>query len=399
MPGRCLICGGHLGVKVLSLGMQPVTKNLIDHAHPESFHAALDVVICTVCATVQLADPWPHHALVPWHDWMSFREPEEHLDDVVERVIEAHSLEPDALILGISAKDDTTVSRFEKKGFKNTYRVQPDHDLRIKTQNAYIESVQHELSHQVAEGIVAEIGQVDCLIVRHILEHAERPDQFLDAISVMLKPGGVAVFEVPDCESALENNDYALIWEEHNIYFTEATLNRCLAKNGFENCWGIVYPYAFENSIVIAAQKASLEVNTSTKSLQKELSRFDHYAKSFKETKTRVTEAITSFVDDEYTIVLFGAGHLGCSFLNYNGIGDRLAFAVDDAPEKLGLKLPGTGLEIRPTSDLAGMSNLVCLLSVTPDKENAVVERLQAQLRSDVAYRSIVSTSPRYIGG
>ena len=42
------------------------------------------------------------------------------------------------------------------------------------------------------------------------------------------------VIEVPDCEKNLSLRDYAMVWEEHSLYFTEHTLPSLLAGRGFE---------------------------------------------------------------------------------------------------------------------------------------------------------------------
>ncbi len=399
MSGQCLVCDGLLSDTLLSLGKQTVTKNLIDNDHQQPYAANLDITICRDCATVQLLNPWPYQALVPWHDWMAFREPEGHLDDLVSRIIDEADLDSNASILGISSKDDTTLARFQRHGFGNTTRINPERDLGVKIANADIETVQHELTVEVAQCLVIAKGHADCIIVRHILEHAEKPIRFLEALHILLKPNGIIVFEVPDCKPALDAKDYALMWEEHNLYFTDETLSRCLAQNGFRQRWNSIYPYAFENSIVVIAQRdAEISEKTFSEALPLEFDRFSGYKRSFPETFARVNKALATLSNQGSSVVLFGAGHMGCSFVNYFELSKRISFAVDDAPEKLGLTLPGSGLEIRPSSDLTDMDKLVCLLSVTPDKENTIVERLQSQLRSDVVYASIVSASHRYIG-
>jgi len=329
---------------------------------------------------------------------MTFREPEAHLDDVVSQVINQLRLEKDSLIAGISPKDDTTLARFKGRGFSNIYRIDPFLDLGIADPNAYIESIQYNLTPETAERIASQRGHADCVIARHILEHAERPQDFLASIRALLKPNGFVIFEVPDCTDALDALDYALIWEEHSLYFTPVTLEHALATADFKNLWRNIYPYPFENSIVVLANKSEKALSTEASSLKQEKDRFSLYCNSFPASQSRVKASISDLCATGQPIVLFGAGHSGCSFVNYYELGDQIVFAVDDAPEKLGLRLPGSELEIRPSSDLDDLGVCVCLLAVTPDKENIVLERLQSRLKHDVIYKSIVSTSDHYIG-
>lgn len=398
MKNRCLICDGYTGEVCLSFGQQVVTKNLVDHKKRLPFFSDLTVTICKDCGTVQLKDPWPYKELVPRYAWMTFREPEAHLDDVVSQVINQLRLDKGSLIAGISPKDDSTLARFERRGFSNIYRIDPFLDLGISEPNTYIESVQYNLTPEIAERIASQRGHADCVIARHILEHAERPQEFLTSIRALLKPNGFAIFEVPDCTDALDATDYALIWEEHSLYFTPMTLEYALTIANFKNLWGNVYPYPFENSIVVLANKSEGPLSAEVNSLNQERDRFSLYCNSFPESKSRVRASISDLCATGQPIVLFGAGHSGCSFVNYYELGGQIVFAVDDAPEKLGLRLPGSELEIRPSSDLDDLGVCVCLLAVTPEKESIVLERLQSRLKSDVTYKSIVSTSAHYIG-
>ena len=42
---------------------------------------------CENCGTIQIMEPVPHDALVPPYDWLFAREPEEHLDEVVDQIV------------------------------------------------------------------------------------------------------------------------------------------------------------------------------------------------------------------------------------------------------------------------------------------------------------------------
>lgn len=395
----CLLCGGPLYESSLVFAQQPVTKNLLDEGSEDAFKENIELTICTHCATVQQPNPWPYHVFVPSHDWMTFREPEDHLDHAVEQVIASGSLNSSAVVWGLSSKDDTTLERFEKLGFRRTYRVSPSADLNIDTPHAYIECVQHGLTVETAKNIVAAHGHTDCLIARHILEHAERPRVFLAALREMIQPDGVVVIEVPDCSTAFAQHDCLAVWEEHSLYFTPQTLQHSFCENGFEVFWSSVYPYAFENSIVLAARKTdNRPKGSSSHTTEHDLQQFRSFCEAVPAIRRNVNGVLRSKRSQGRSIVLFGAGHLGCSFVNYFGAGDMIEFAVDDAPQKRGLKLPGSNLTIRPSSELAGIDNLFCLLSVTPDKEDAVVQRLKSELDSGVEYASVFTASERFVG-
>jgi SAM-dependent methyltransferase len=70
--------------------------------------------------------------------------------------------------------------------------------------------------------------QFDLLLCSHVLEHSCDPVRFLTICRSMLRPGGRVLFEVPDCEHV-----YGSDWP-HVLFFTPATLQRTMERNGFE---------------------------------------------------------------------------------------------------------------------------------------------------------------------
>src|SRR3546814_6468897 len=71
------------------------------------------------------------------------REPEGHLDTVVDTILALDHLHPGSVIGALTYKDDTTVERFRKKGYRNTWRLDLKEHFGIDHPTANIESVQH----------------------------------------------------------------------------------------------------------------------------------------------------------------------------------------------------------------------------------------------------------------
>lgn len=113
--------------------------------------------------------------------------------------------------------------------------------------------------------IAARHGPADVLIVRHILEHAEDVQTFVQGIAALLKPAGLLMVEVPDCTISLKHADYCMVWDKHSLYLTPATFEQLLSIGGFETVSSRVYPLPFENSLVILARKtgasATMRIN------------------------------------------------------------------------------------------------------------------------------------------
>jgi hypothetical protein len=93
---------------------------------------------------------------------------------------------------------------------------------------------------------------------------------------------------------------------------------------------------------------------------------------------------------------LFGAGHVGIVFVNAFSLGPLLSCAVDDHPRKQGRLLPGAEIPIEPSSVLEDDSIDVCLLALSPESEERVVEANRRFQARGGTFWSIFPASPRY---
>src|ERR1700737_3914054 len=115
----CRITGAPTVAEVLDFGPQPVCHRfLADRGGPELTHR-LAVGVCERTGLVQLIDPAPRHVLKPIYPWISYNEPEGHLDDVAKLLTSAGDLKKDDYLFGVSYKDETTLKRLTNRGFSN----------------------------------------------------------------------------------------------------------------------------------------------------------------------------------------------------------------------------------------------------------------------------------------
>jgi len=354
---------------------------------------------CPDCGTIQLMQPVPHAALLPPYLFLA-REPEEHLDDTVARIVAMDRVSSDMTVGALTFKDDTTVDRFKAKGFETTWRIDPNADLSLTEPNLAVETIQKFTTEERMGPIAERLGPADILIVRHIFEHAEDVEAFAKGISALVKPGGLAMIEVPDCTASLKLHDYTMVWEEHSLYLTPNTFRQALSLAGFETVWSEVYPLPFENSLVQVVRKRTDGAGfVPLPEAKAEIGLLADYAADFGPR----TEALRRRLSEERKggkVALFGAGHLACHFVNFHGLGDLVDLVLDDTPEKQGKFLPGAGTPIVPaaTLDEGGIGTVLFAVSIQNE------DRILAKNRplADFAARggkisSIFVASPRSI--
>src|SRR3989338_1326597 len=382
-------------VELLDLGPQPICNRFLQNPRENEYVYPMKLNICEATGLVQINDPVPASELAPRFNWITYNEPEAHLDDLVENIIALPGLNHDAKIGGVSFKDDSTLERFNKKGFKNIWRIDPKEDLGIAQTCIGIETIQAYLTTDNLKKIISRRGKSDVLIVRHILEHAHDPLQFWEVLKDLIKPSGYIVFEVPDCTQAIAICDYTTIWEEHTLYFTPATFKNCFSYNQLSLKWYKNYPYPFENSLIAIVQPSeNIQPQVlQDKILQSEVLRAKNFAKNLEVYKEKIQNFFREFKEQNGKIALFGAGHLACTFVNIFGLKGYIECFIDDHPQKNGLFMPGSKLEIKGSRVLIDDNIKLCVLSLNPLSEKKVIANNQSFVKQGGEFTSIFGGS------
>ena len=394
----CLVCGSGRLVERLDVGSHPVSSFFLEEQNAPERNFPIALGQCENCGTIQITKPIPHDALVPPYDWLFAREPEEHLDQVVEQIVALEGVSTDSVIGALTSKDDTTIDRFVRKGFKRHWRVKLDEDLGVSNGAANIETVQKLTTPEKMTEIADRHGAADIMIVRHILEHAEDLHGFIRGVAALVKPGGILMVEVPDCTPSLTLGDYCMVWEEHSLYLTPETFKPLLSIGGFEPIRTDMYPLPFENSLVQLARKTGSPGPVSISAAARaQVGMLSEYAEKYKPACVELRATLEKVRAEKGPIALFGAGHLACAFANFMGVADLIEFVVDDTPQKQGKFLPGARLPILPSAALVERRIALCLLALSIHNENTVIGRNQSFVDGGGIFRSIFRASPRSI--
>jgi len=399
-PLRCGTCETGPLEPVLDLGKQPVSSHYA--AVPGALVVQHDVAlsVCANCGVLQLEKPFPFRALVPPFDWITYREPEDHLDGVAAKIRALPGIGVHSRLLGLSFKDRSTVERLAALGLQDARMLDPYRDLGADYPNANIESVAGLLTADVAK-LLGKPNPADILIARHIVEHAPSCWRFLAALRELLTPDGYLVIEVPDCSGNLARQDYTMIWEEHAYYFTATTAPQILARAGFAVLGFDIHPYPFEDVIVLYARKTERTLG-STHFIAPDLLARNHeiarsFGTAFADWSRRYAELFGKMTADGRKLAAYGAGHLTCAFLHFHGVARHFEFVVDDTPQKQNLFLPKSGLPIVPRDRLTADRIAACLFGLSPQAEDRVISNNQAFLESGGKFYSIFADSRRSI--
>ena len=376
-PDQCLCCGKKSVEVLVDFGLQPPSNRFERAQSPPADTHPLIVGQCAACGLLQLINPMPATEVKSRFEWMTYNEPEGHLDDLVSRLCRLPGINGDSRIVGLTYKDDSTLERFNKLGYANTYRIRSDTDLGLHDPCAGLESIQAALDAASASRLAASHGLADILLVRHVLEHAHYPAAFLSAVKTLAKPDGYLVFEMPDCIKFIKACDYSFIWEEHITYFCAPTLEALMTEVGLAVEETIIYPYPLEDSLICVAKNglttpvAASPVNT-LDSLRADGQTF---ARRYPEVCTQLHSLFSAWQKEGKRAAIFGAGHLAAKFVNMYSLGQYVDCVIDDNPHKQDLLMPGSRLAILGSAALEARAIDICLLSLNPESEQKVLAK------------------------
>jgi len=390
---NCLGCGASVNV-LIDFGKQPPSNRFIQLGEVDNDQHCLTIGQCGTCMLVQLIDSMPAAMVKPRFDWMTYNEPEGHLDALMDRLAKLPGISEDSVIAGLTYKDDTSIARLNRLGFANTFRLDATLDLGLLDTRAGLESIQSNIGEDRTREIASRRGLVDLLLVRHFLEHTHDPRAFLAALKQLVKPGGYIVFEVPDSQKFLDVFDYSFVWEEHITYFSPTTLKSFFEINGLFVLDAFTYPYALEDSLIGIIKVEQPNNKSNLVNINAEFMRAQLFSSQFLKIRQRYIDRITEIHSSGKKVAVFGAGHLAVKFLNLYDLGQVIECVIDDNPHKQGMLMPGSGLPIRNSKILDEGEIDMCLLSLSPESEEKVLASKKAYLDKGGVFCSIFSLSP-----
>lgn len=384
---------------ILDIGLHPVSNRFVEKKDEISPHYKIELGFDKKNSVIKLLRPFPLDEIRPVYDWITCFEPESHLDELIDIILNYKHINKNTNFYGFSFKDDSCLERLKKKGYQNTWRIDPEKDLEITERFSSVETLQIKFTKKNAKKIISKRKPGDVFFVRHVLEHSYDIDEFLTATRVLTQKEGLIVFEIPDCLKSLNSGNCAMIWEEHIYYFTEKTFMNFLSKNGFEVLYFKTWKYEMENSIVaIVRTNTNKQIyNLNNKLNDENLELFRQYKTKILMQKKSIKKKLMDFRKKKGKIAIFGAGHLSVTFISIYELWDVIDFAIDDNPNKVNLFLPSGNIPISSSKILNYENIKLCLLGLNPEHHNKIIKKFKKFTDESLIFSSIFPKTNNYI--
>jgi len=190
----------------------------------------------------------------------------------------------------------------------------------------------------------------DFICCRHVLEHIDRPLDFLCGIrnTIGSRYKTVLFFEVPNALYTLKDMGVWDIIYEHCSYFTSESLANIFMRTGFAPIHLTeqydsqfltidARPIDVEHDFEAGAESALPNIQDLINSLHK----------AYKGRVDSWQRTLSQFEREQNRVVLWGAGSKGITFLNTLDISHQhIEYIVDLNPRKHGQFVPGTGQQV-----------------------------------------------------
>lgn len=216
--------------------------------------------------------------------------------------------------------------------------------------------------------------QVDFVIFRHLLEHINKPYEFLNAVSKILKDKGIIYIEVPNFKEIANNHRFYEIFNDHCGYYQSGVLANFMANMGF-NLIKEIYLFDLQH-IGLFFQKSNV---------RKQNIEIDFYGEQFRiefrEVIVKFNENLKSFNN----IGIYGAGAHGNSlvcFLENENLA-KISCCFDLDSRKVGKFLSQSNIKIfNPESNKLNECDAIIVAS--PLYEDEICNFLSSKFNGEI---------------
>jgi SAM-dependent methyltransferase len=185
----------------------------------------------------------------------------------------------------------------------------------------------------------------DFICCRHVLEHIDRPLEFLKSIRRTIgRRACVLYFEVPNALYSLEQMGLWDIIYEHCSYFTSDSLANLFLSAGFEP---IEVAERYHGQFLTIEARPAPDNTDTILDREWAISNIPHLIEKFQNVYTEKVDSWQSTLSDldrqKKRIIIWGAGSKGVTFVNTLSISyKQIEYIVDVNPRKCGKFVPGT---------------------------------------------------------
>jgi len=366
MP-ECRFCGRPLATTFVDLGMSPLCESFLPANrlnHMEPFYP-LHVYVCDSCFLVQLEEYVSPEDIFSEYAYFSSYSTSwlEHAKRYVDEIVEQLALTPDSQVVEVASNDGYLLQYFLPYGIV-PLGIEPAGNVAREAEAKGVPTLVQFFTSDMARALVREGRAADLIIGNNVLAQVPNLRDFVEGLSILLRPGGVLTLEFPHILRLMDGNQFDTIYHEHFSYFSLLTTERILESQGLAvydveeltthgGSLRLYARHADDQSLVVTSRMKGLRELERDRGLG-DLSGYGSFAPRVERTKRDLLRFLIAAKEGGSRVAGYGAPGKGNTLLNYCGIRtDLLDYTVDRNPHKWGMFLPGTHIPIFAPDRLA----------------------------------------------
>lgn len=378
----CRACGRSGLLPVLSLGETPLANAILTERQlldPEP-RFPLDLAFCPHCSLVQITESVPPEDL--FGDYPYFSSFSDTMlrsaETLAGRLVRDRGLTTDSLVVEVASNDGYLLQYYLRAGVP-VLGIEPAANIaEVAERERGVPTLVEFFGRALADRLASEGRLADVIHANNVLAHVPDLNGVVEGFERLLKPGGVAVVEVPYVREFIDNVEFDTIYHEHLCYFSLSALDRLFSRHGLTVVDVERIPIHGGSLRVFASKSAEANGGAATRAesvaglLHDEeewgargFERYAGFADRVSALRSQLTGMLDGFKAAGKSIAAYGASAKGSTLLNYCGIGQpTLDFVADRSTVKQGHFTPGTHLPIvAPERLLEAMPDYVLLLT------------------------------------
>ncbi len=359
---RCLICQSPIE-SFIDFGKMPIANGFLMHDQFASeYFFNLQVGFCPECTMVQLMEFVDREKM--FHENYAFFSSTSsrmaiHFKEFAELVKNECLLTQDPFIVEIGSNDGIMLKHFAQQKIRHL-GIEPSSNVaQVATSNG-INTISRFFDEDLARQIVAEHGQADAFLGANVMCHIPYLHSVIAGIKILLKPGGVVMFEDPYMGDIVEKVSYDQIYDEHAFYFSVSSISNLFEKYDMEiidvmpqNVHGgsMRYVITHKGERKISGNVSSQRMKEKTLGLDN-IKTYNRLRLNIEQSRDDLIKMINEIRGKGKRIIGYGATSKSTTVINYCGINSgHIEYISDTTPIKQNKYSPGGHIPIRPYED------------------------------------------------
>lgn len=362
---HCRFCFEKLSKPVIYLGYVPLAGGFIkkEQFKNEKFYP-LEISFCHKCVLLQSINVIDKDILFKNYFYFSSksRTLSNYFTQIAQELNKSFKNPKKKFIVEIGCNDGILLEKMSLLGLK-TLGVDPALNVTNSIKNKKIKIIKDYFTESLSKKILNKYGKADTIVSFNTLAHIEDMHDVMKGIKHLLKEDGFLEFGVHYLGKLVKENQYDMIYHEHQYYYSLTSLTNFIKQYDME-VFDLKKTNLHAGSIIFYIQnkqygKRKLTDNViklKNEEIKNRLNNSGTYIKlmtKIEKRKNDLIKTLTKLRGSKKRIIGYGASGRGTIIMTYSSLTNKLLdYVVDDSPVKQGTYTPGNHLKIYPSNEL-----------------------------------------------